>query len=63
MHGRFCGRCGQRAIGAYPSVREMAGDAWRELSGWDGRFARTVRILLRRPGALTVEAMEGRREV
>jgi Protein of unknown function (DUF3667) len=39
----------------------MAGDAWQELSGWDGRLARTVRTLLRRPGALTVETMEGRR--
>ena len=39
----------------------MAGDAWQELSGWDGRLARTVRTLLRRPGALTVDTMEGRR--
>lgn len=39
----------------------MIGDAWEELSGWDGRLARTARILLRRPGALTVEALEGRR--
>ena len=61
LEGRFCSRCGQRAIGAYPTVREMVGDAWHELSGWDGRFARTIGLLLRRPGALTVEAMEGRR--
>lgn len=61
LDGRFCSRCGQRAIGAYPTVGEMIGDAWQELSGWDGRMARTVRTLLRRPGALTVETMEGRR--
>lgn len=61
LEGPFCSRCGQRAIGAYPTVSDMIGDAWQELSGWDGRLARTVRLLLLRPGALTVEAMEGRR--
>jgi hypothetical protein len=39
----------------------MAGDAWEELSGYDGRFARTLALLIRRPGALTVQIMEGRR--
>jgi hypothetical protein len=61
LAGAFCSACGQRAIPAYPTVREMAGDAWEELSGYDGRFARTVRLLLRHPGALTREVLEGRR--
>jgi hypothetical protein len=39
----------------------MVGDAWQELSGYDGRFARTFRLLLRHPGALTTETLEGRR--
>jgi hypothetical protein len=59
--GPFCSACGQRAIAAYPSVHEMVGDAWAELSGYDGRIARTLRLLMRRPGALTIEALEGRR--
>ena len=59
--GSFCSRCGQRAIAAYPTVAEMIGDAWHELSGYDGRIARTVRMLVQRPGALTVETLEGRR--
>lgn len=42
-------------------MRELAGDAWQELSGYDGRFMRTVRRLLRRPGSLTVEVLEGHR--
>ena len=50
---------GQRAIAPYPSVHEMAGDAWAELSGYDGRIARTLRLLMRRPGALTVNALQG----
>jgi len=48
-------------VAAYPTVRQMVGDAWEELSGYDGRFARTVRLLLGRPGRLTVETLEGRR--
>lgn len=61
LRGAFCSRCGQRAIAAYPTVGELVGDAWQELSGYDGRFARTFRILFGRPGALTVETLEGRR--
>ena len=45
----------------YPTVREMVGDTWQELSGYDGRFARTFVLLLRQPGALTLELLAGRR--
>lgn len=61
LHGAFCSACGQRVVPAYPTVRQLVGDAWEELSGYDGRFVRTFRLLLRRPGALTIEVMEGRR--
>lgn len=59
--GPFCAQCGQRAVPAYPTLREYAGDAWEELSGFDGRLARTLRGLLGHPGRLTVETLEGRR--
>ena len=61
LQGPFCSQCGQRAIPRYPSVPEMAGDAWHEVSGWDGRFLRTFRRLLLAPGDLTIEVLEGRR--
>jgi hypothetical protein len=61
LGGPFCSSCGQRDIPPYPSVRELAVDAFWELSGWDGRFASTVRALIRRPGELTREFLEGRR--
>ena len=61
LHGVFCSACGQRDIPPYPSVRELVVDAFWELSGWDGRFASTVRALLTRPGLLTREFLEGRR--
>ncbi len=60
LQGPFCSQCGQRVIPPYPSLREMAADAWHEFSGWDGRFLRTFRTLLH-PGALTIDVLEGRR--
>lgn len=60
LHGPFCSACGQRAVPPDPTVSELAGDAWQELSGYDGRIAATVRGLFR-PGFLTQEYMAGRR--
>ena len=61
LSGAFCASCGQRDIPPYPSVRELAIDAVSEFSGWDGRLASTLRELIRHPGALTHEFLEGRR--
>ena len=61
LSGPFCSKCGQRAIPAYPTLRELVGDAWQELSGYDGRVLRTFRHLMRWPGALTLEVLEGHR--
>jgi len=61
LSGPFCSQCGQRDIPPYPSTRELLVDAFWELSGWDGRFASTARELIRRPGGLTREFLEGRR--
>lgn len=61
LDGRFCPECGQRDIPPYPSVRELATDAFAEFSGWDGRLAATLRGLVEHPGLLTREFLEGRR--
>jgi hypothetical protein len=61
LSGPFCHTCGQRDIPPYPSTRELVVDAFWELSGWDGRFAATARALVRNPGLLTREFLEGRR--
>jgi hypothetical protein len=60
LHGSFCSACGQRAVPENPTVSELAGDAWQELSGYDGRIASTIRGLFR-PGYLTREYIAGRR--
>ena len=61
LSGSFCSECGQRAAPPHPSLRELGGEAFAELSGWDGKVAETVRALLRKPGKLTIEFLEGRR--
>ena len=60
LHGAFCAACGQRAVPPNPTVRELAGDAWNELTGYDGRVMETIRGLAR-PGFLTRAYLEGRR--
>ncbi|MDB4914315.1 MAG: hypothetical protein JWM95_1959 [Gemmatimonadetes bacterium] len=61
LTGPFCASCGQRDIPPYPGVKDLVVDAFWELSGWDGRFANTVKALVQRPGMLTREFLEGRR--
>ena len=61
LTGRFCANCGQRDVPAYPTVHELASDAFHEVSGWDGRFATTIRTLINKPGELTLEFLRGKR--
>jgi len=61
LAGSYCGECGQHAAPPHPTLRELGGEAFAELSGWDGKVAETVRALIRKPGKLTVEFLAGRR--
>jgi hypothetical protein len=61
LNGPFCTQCGQRDVPAHPTLRELAGDAWNELVGWDGKLARTLVTMFRRPGELTRAVLEGQR--
>jgi hypothetical protein len=60
LRGPFCASCGQRAVPPEPTVKELIGEAWQELSGYDGRIMATLRGLVR-PGFLTREYVNGRR--
>jgi hypothetical protein len=60
LSGTFCAACGQRVVPADPTVAEFAGDAWQELSGYDGRIASTCKALMH-PGQLTRDYLSGRR--
>ena len=61
LAGPFCSHCGQRVVPPHPTTKELVGDAYDELVGWDGKFARTIRLLLTKPGELTRAVIGGRR--
>jgi hypothetical protein len=61
LTGAFCQECGQRVVPPHPTTKELVGDLYDELAGWDGKFARTIRLLLTRPGELTRAVIEGQR--
>ena len=61
LRGAFCSHCGQRALPPHPTTRDLAGDAYSELVGWDGKVAETIRMLLRYPGELTRRLLNGQR--
>lgn len=58
---RFCPDCGQRRVGRI-TFRGVFADAAHALTNLDSRFLRTVAGLTQRPGAVTREYVEGRRE-
>src|SRR4026209_2435112 len=59
--GRFCHQCGQKAIASRVSVRDFLHEAADELAHLDGKIFQTLKLLLLKPGLLTVEHLQGRR--
>lgn len=61
LSGQYCGICGQRARNRLISLWELISDAFGDLLEFDSRLWRTLIPLLRRPGQLTRDYLEGRR--
>ena len=60
--GDFCPQCGQRRVEDDDlSVRHVAAHVTGELLDVDGRYLTTIKLLLTKPGQLTVDYIEGRR--
>jgi len=59
--GAYCGTCGQKAQSLREPVRRFVVEALDEFIGLDGRFWRTMGLMLFRPGRLTNEYLTGRR--
>ena len=57
----FCPHCGQETTLRLPTLREFLREAAGRYVAFDGRFWRTLRALLIRPGFLTREYLAGRR--
>ena len=61
LDGPYCSSCGQRQMDLDQPFRDLAGEAMESFLSVDARILRTLWPLIRRPGQLTVEFMEGRR--
>jgi hypothetical protein len=60
---RFCPACGERRLGAEDrSVRRYVGESIETLTDVDSTLLRTAITLVRRPGLLTAEYLQGRRK-
>lgn len=61
LGGDWCAHCGQRVRPVDPAWGEIVREAADEFLHVDGRAARTLRLLVTRPGELTAELLRGRR--
>jgi hypothetical protein len=61
MRGQYCGHCGQRSSSRLISLWELVRDAFGDLFELDSRLWNTLVPLLRRPGLLTHDYLQGRR--
>ena len=59
--GQYCGHCGQRARSRLISLWQLLSEAFGDLFEFDSRLWLTLIPLLRRPGQLTRDYLEGRR--
>ncbi len=62
LAGEYCHDCGERARRAPPTLLRFIGELISEAVDADGRIVKSIRMLIMRPGRLTVEYMRGRRK-
>lgn len=61
LHGKFCHSCGQKATSASVKLHDFVHEATHEFLHLDGKIVNTLKLLVAKPGQLTVEFLEGRR--
>lgn len=61
LAGPFCSECGQRVRPLDPTLGEFLDETTEQLTNWDGKIPSTLKTLFLRPGALTVDVLQGRR--
>ena len=60
--GGYCHECGQKRGDAQVSIGRLLSDMFREILALETRLAKTLRLLMAKPGALTSAYLEGRRK-
>ncbi len=58
----YCAYCGQSTKTTLPSLIELLTDGLAAVFSYDGRLWNTLRLLITRPGGLTKEYLDGRRQ-
>ena len=61
LQGRYCHACGQKAVSSEVSLNDLMHEGVHEFVHLDGKIFQTLKLLLFRPGELTVEFLQGRR--
>ena len=61
VHGPYCAQCGQETVHEMPTLREFAHEYLHHYVAAEGKLVPTVRMLLLKPGQLTIEYLQGRR--
>jgi hypothetical protein len=61
LHGTFCSACGQKAMTHDLSLKHVVEEVVHDMTHFDSRFFRTMRLLFFKPGHLTQEYLAGRR--
>ena len=59
--GSFCHRCGQQNLPLKQTVGQLLLVFFGEFFNYDGRFLRSIRLMLSQPGAISLAYMEGKR--
>lgn len=62
LAGEYCHQCGERARREPPTLLRFIGELIGEALDADGRIVKSFRLLMTRPGRLTVEYMRGCRK-
>jgi hypothetical protein len=62
LNGRYCANCGQEADVRVAGMPELISDLLSDVWNFDSRLWRSMVPLLVRPGRLTVDYLEGRRQ-
>jgi hypothetical protein len=61
LSGPYCASCGQKIPNRDLTLREFLHETTHELTDLDGKVFRTLKVLVLRPGLLTVDYFAGRR--
>jgi len=61
LQGKYCSQCGQKIAPLNPTLGEFLHELLHEIAHVDGKIITTLRLLITKPGFLSLEYLEGRR--